>query len=829
MRVKGIIAAAAVLAILGVGGLLLLGPAASNPLARALPPLRPLGAQAPAREVVFVEQPDPAKAIEMLEAGELHVYATGVTDPELGRRIRTSRTLAHATSYGTSVELTFNPVGPVFPGTDRLNPFHVPAVREAMNWLIDRSYVAQEIYGGLAKARALPLTTTFPDYARLADVARTLEIEYGHDPARASAVITREMQRLGAVKVGGTWMYRERPVELIFLIRSDDERREIGDYVATLLQEQGFAVDRQYKTAAEASRIWIGTDPAQGGWHVYTGAWISTVINRDQAGEFSFYYTPRGRPEPLWQAYTPAPEFDRIADVLARRAYTSLEERQGLMTRALRLAMADSARVWLIDRIALWPYRSEVAVTADLAGGVSGSWLWPYTLRFAKGQGERVIVGSPSILTEPWNPVAGTNWIFDQMILRGTSEGPVLPDPFTGLSLPLQVRSVELDVEAGLPVTRTHDWVNLRFVPSIQVPADAWIDWDPAAERFITVGEAHPQGLTARTRAVVHYPEDLFKRRWHDGTPVSLADILLGFILTFDRAKEASPLFDEAEVPSFETFAGHFRGARILQEDPLVVEVYSDQIFTDAELMSRAGFFSPGDPWHMLAIGILAERNRELAFSQSKADRLRVEWMSYIAGPSLAVLERHRSEAQQRRFVPYAGVLGRYVTQEEAARRYEALGRWYRERGHFWVGQGPYYVHSVHPVEKNIVLRRVEGATELDERWLGFTKPPIADVDVAGPSRAERGARVEFTIKVSTSGGAYPQKDIEFVKALLFDARGQVVAQQAAEAVRDGEWRVVLTPEQTAALDAGSNRLEAIVVSRTVSIPSFASMTFVTR
>ncbi len=51
-------------------------------------------------------------------------------------------------SYGSYNELTFNPAGPVFSGTGKLNPFGVPAIREAMNYLIDRTYIAEEIMGG---------------------------------------------------------------------------------------------------------------------------------------------------------------------------------------------------------------------------------------------------------------------------------------------------------------------------------------------------------------------------------------------------------------------------------------------------------------------------------------------------------------------------------------------------------------------------------------------------------------------------------------------------------------------------------------------------------
>lgn len=781
-----------------------------------------------ADEVVFMEVADPAKAVEMLEAGQLHVYASGLSDPELERKIRASPALEYKTSYGSYVELSFNPVGPTFPGTDRLNPFHVVAVREAMNWLVDRSYIAEEIYGGLARPRYLPLTSAFPDYARLAHVARALEIQYAHQPEKARTIITREMEGLGAARVNGTWHYRGRPVELIFLIRSEDERREIGDQVATQLEGLGFRVDRQYKTAAEASRIWIGSDPGEGRWHLYTGGWVTTSISRDQAGNFNFFYTPRGRPEPLWQAYRPIPRLDEIADSLARRAYATWEERQDLMAEALRLTMQDSVRIWLADTISVWPHRKEVAVAADLAGGISGSWLWPYTLRFLDREGGRVTIGMPSILTEPWNPVAGTNWIFDQMIIRASAESVVLPDPFTGLPWPRKIKSAQVYVEEGLPVTKTHDWVELSFVPSIQVPEDAWIDWNPVQQRFISVREAHPEGLSARTKTIVHYVDNLYEQRWHDGTKMSLADLILGLILTFDRAKEQSAIFDEAEVPAFETFVRHFRGARIVQEDPLVAEVYSDQVLPDAELMSRAGFFYATEPWHNVVIGILAEANRELAFSKGKADRLRVEWASYIAGPSLSILERYRLQALEQSLIPYANTLGTYITGDQARERYTALGDWYRERRHFWVGQGPYYLHSVHPVEKIVVVRRSDAYRDVDERWLAYTKPQIAQLEISGPSRVAT-EPAEFRVSVTFQGEPYPMRDMDSVRFLVFDAEGQMAIVNEAQAVRDGQWRIALTSEQTARLPAGPNRLEVVAVPRVVSIPSFHSFTFVKR
>src|SRR5262249_1969660 len=156
----------------------------------------------------------------------------------------------------------------------------------------DRDYVAEEIYGGLSVPRYLPLTTAFSDYSRFGDGARRPELPHSYDTPKAKTSITKEQRKLGAQPVNARGQYRRKPVRLLFLSRTEDQRREIGDYVATLLENVGFTVDRQYKTAAESSPIWIGGNPADGRWHIYTGGWVSLAIDRDQADMFNGYYTP---------------------------------------------------------------------------------------------------------------------------------------------------------------------------------------------------------------------------------------------------------------------------------------------------------------------------------------------------------------------------------------------------------------------------------------------------------------------------------------------------------------------------------------------------------
>jgi peptide/nickel transport system substrate-binding protein len=425
--------------------------------------------------------------------------------------------------------------------------------------------------------------------------------------------------------------------------------------------------------------------------------------------------------------------------------------------------------------------------------------------------------------------VAGSNWIFDNMIIRATLDAPAFPDPFTGLYWPQRIKSAEVYAEQGLPITKTHDWVGLSFVPSIEVPPDAWIDWDPTGERFITAGEAHPKGLKARTKTVVNYADDLWEASWQDGSKISLADFVFSFIMIFDRAKPKSPIFDEAAVPAFKTFQSQFRGVRIVQKSPLVVEIYSDQLYPDAETIAavRAAEFYTNVPWHELALGVLAERNRELAFSSSKADRLKVEWMSYIGGPSLVVLDRQLAAALQEGVIPYRSTLGEYVSSQEATDRYGKLRAWRQARGHFWVGNGPFYLHAVYPVEKIVVVRRSESFADPANKWVRFVEPRIADVEVSGPRMVKSGTTAEFEFQVNFQGKPYPANDVDVVRFMLFDSSGQLAELANAEQVRDGLWRATLSGKQTARLAPGSNRLEVLVTPRVVALPSFKTFWFV--
>jgi peptide/nickel transport system substrate-binding protein len=781
---------------------------------------------------VVVEEPSADAAVNRLEVGDIDIYAYTVSNPEIARRVTESADLDAERSFGSYNELTFNTSGPVFDGTGKLNPFAVPEIRAAMNMLIDREYIAQEIMGGLAVPRWVPFNNASTDNARYAEVVKALELEYAFNRDRASEIIAEEMAELGATMSGNQWQYNGEPVNIIILIRTEDERRDVGDYVANQLEDIGFATTRDYKTAAEASPIWTRTDPAEGLFHIYTGGWITTVVPRDLGDNFSFFYTARGLSFPLWQAYTPVEEFDTLAERLENRDYQTMDERGEMMRRALELSLEDSSRIWLVDRASITPKRAEMLVASDLYGAVYGSRLWPYTLRRGDEIGGSVTIAMPSILTEPWNALNGTNWIYDQFLIRGTGEFAVNTDPFTGLNLPQRIERAEVVVQQGLPVTVTHDWVTLEFANEIQVPDDAWADWDAAEQRFITFAETNPEETTALRKSTVYYPSDLYTSvKWHDGSNFSIADVVMFMILTFDRAKEESPYYDASVVPAFESFMSAFKGVKIVSTDPLVIETYSDLYEMDAEqsvtvwwpmyLQGQAG-------WHALALGLLAEENNQSAFTAAKSDENQVEWLSYIAGPTVDVLNTQLETALAEGYIPFEATLGEYITADDAQSRYENLEEFHRRRGHFWVGTGAFYLERAFPVEGTVILRRNADFPDTANKWDRFSAPAIAEVELDGPGRVTIGQEAVYEVFVEFDGEPYAVADIDQVKYLVFNARGELAQVGEAEAVEDGVWEVTLPANLTSQLEAGSNRLEVVVVSTRVAVPSSDSLQFVT-
>jgi hypothetical protein len=103
-------------------------------------------------------------------------------------------------------------------------------------------------------------------------------------------------------------------------------------------------------------------------------------------------------------------------------------------------------------------------------------------------------------------------------------------------------------------------------------------------------------------------------------------------------------------------------------------------------------------------------------------------------------------------------------------------------------------------------------------------------VTVDGPGEVAIGEEAVFDVFVDLAEDVpYPVDDMGQAKFLVFDATGALAFTGDAEAVEDGYWQVTLTEEMTSELEAGSNELAAIMVSKRALVPVRETIQFVTQ
>lgn len=737
-------------------------------------------------EVIITAEPDPEQAVLKLGEGAIDLYASNEIDHVLLEDILAHPEIDYALSYGQIQDLRFNTYrnphtkAPFFED-GRLNPFAIPEIREAMNWLIDREYIVEEYLGGMGAPQWAVLPAGSSDHGFYYDIVGDIEMVYAYSFSNAKAVFDTQMPLMGATwdSSGELWYYGGEPVEIIVVIRSDlPPFPEAGHYVADQLEALGFDVTRLVKPREEAMAIWWDGDPADGLFHVATGGWGTLWTPRDWGGSFFYLYTHRFWGSPLWaileEQLEEFPDLDEAAQRLRFKDFTYMDERRALFSTALIEAMEFSNCIWMSERYRAHTYRHNVALAADRVRNIL-SQAWPHTVHF-HDEGEPVIGGTlnvalPSLLSGPWNPVRGSPGIAAWDLfptVRALGDAGVLVDPRDGLRHPHRIESAVVTAWDQLPVRVSLPWVTLEEVTdAIPVPNDAWVDWDAENQVFVTAAQKKSVDpdwdQTALVRSVVVYPHDIYDVPLHDGSSLSLGDFLMGMIMTFDQGKPESPVYDASYEARLSWFLDAFKGVEIIHDglgtEPLTIATYSDLWYLDAEWNVMTWFPNYDYNcqwtgfWHMITVGWLAEAAGDLAFSPGKASDLGIPHMDYTRGPSLPILEYWMDWATTEGFIPYEPTLGHYINPAEIAERWANLQGWYAEMGHLWVSNGPFYLHSLTQDPPEVILKRFEDYPDPADRWLFLLSCALNVASTEGGSVVYTGEADALTI-ITTEGGS---------------------------------------------------------------------------
>ena len=202
-----------------------------------------------------------------LKAGQMDLYLFPVKTAA-AQELRGQAGIRLYQAPATALSLILNPA-PAPQG--QLNPFSIKEVRQAMQYLVNREFIARDIYRGAAFPMVTQLSPRDFDFLSIYDIDRGSGIRYNPELARGR--ISDAMKKAGAEQVGGKWQFKGQPVRLKFIARVEDERREVGDLIRAELEKAGFTVAMAYQTFAPAILTVYSGDPKALEWNLYTEGW----------------------------------------------------------------------------------------------------------------------------------------------------------------------------------------------------------------------------------------------------------------------------------------------------------------------------------------------------------------------------------------------------------------------------------------------------------------------------------------------------------------------------------------------------------------------------
>lgn len=756
--------------------------------------------------VRFIQYLDDNVALEELKSGNLDTYYFRIP-LEAASEIKNIPQLKEYDKLSGSFGLLLNPAPYNVSGS--LNPFSLREVRYAMNYLIDREFVVDEILKGLGTPLVGPYGIYSPEYFNVIDVVESSGLRY--NPRLADQLITAAMTKAGALKENGKWMLGENPVTISILLRSDNQPlRSVGELVASALEKVGFTVERNYGDLNKANTVVYGSNPQALGWNIYTEAFGGTggfvkynpVIPSQMYAPY-FGNMP-GRQNPaLWNYENDT--IDKMTQRIQFFNFTSEKERNSLVSNATAMGVQEAVRIFIAQLVD--PYVASSGVTGlvnDFGAGISSK----FSLINARTQdpSNTLDIGVKQIDQGAWNGVGGCADQYCRDISSALSDPGTFRDPYTGEVIPMRT-----------------PWVNITTTGPLEklVVPDNSMNWDPISQQWKGPGKNN----SAFT--VVKY--DTLYSNWHHGIPMDSADILYPQYFVFEWGMDTGEPSDLTNDPEYMTGVQPalplIKGIRFL--DNQTIESYVDQWhFDDKELASTAGAWA-GEPWEVTAASERLVTSGKAAFSRGEASSENVPWLSLIVPSHAAMLRNELALMKAEGFVP--NPLRDIVTAEEAIKRYDASINWIDNHRHAIIGNGPFYLDSYNPEGRVITLKAFRDSSYPFEKgyWSKYEIPKIASIDKVTAPRNIIAGQSPIKADVIVSMGGKPA-DNASVFYFVSDKDGRnVISGNTTFSDGNGKYTIEIPPNKTALIPTGPSTMKIFVMSDSAYRPDIQTTTLI--
>ena len=740
-------------------------------------------------EIRFVQYLDENTALEEVRNGKLDLYYYRISSDRL-KDADSRDGLQIFESTGGYFSILLNPTN-----AGEFNPFSIREVRYALNFLVDRNLIVNELLGGYGSPMISNYGIFSADYLGIIDVLESFQFRY--NPNLANQIISEQLENAGAQKINNVWHYDDEPIVITFFIRSDDPaRKAIGEILSSNLESIGFIVEKEFGDLNKAFVIVYGSDPAEQKWHLYTEGWGSSGFTRYDSVALAQMYAPwfsnmPGNNNPAYWNYQ-----NDLLDKITQKIYSgeseTAEERTRLIKDATKEGVNESVRVFLASKVDQYVSNENLDGVINALGAGVPSRFTPINVQASD---QSITIGVKQIYQGAWNPVAGLTDTYSTQIWFTLFDPSLTGHPFSGKIFPIRT-NWEIETDGPKSV--------------VNVPADAII-WDSKSKNWKEVGP--------NTFAISKATFDLNFGEWHNGQKMNMNDIIYStyFLLEWGSEKdENDKTFDSDYSPQAAQTAKTLVGIKPIDND--TIEVYTNYWhFDEGEIASWTSPWS-SMPWEIMAAMEKTVVDGKSSFSRSESLTKNVSWLSLIIPNDARMIQSQLEDFKSSNFIPDALTDSQQITDFQID-RYQSSIDWINQYEHAVISNGPFYLEGYSPDSRSITIKSFDSSGYPLQQgiWNNFEHaefPTIESVDIE--ELVQKGMKLDIPVKVTNSS------EIQY---FLSNTQGTVIT-SGVQNVHDNHATITIENDEIDNLLVGPNTLKIFAASDDVLRPYEFSTSF---
>jgi len=740
--------------------------------------------------VKFIQYLDENTALEEVRNGNLDIYYYTISPDRLDSN-QDREGLQVFDSTGGSYSILVNPAE-----SEKFNPFSSKDIRFALNYMVDRKLIVNELMGGYGSPIISYYSPSDPEYLTVIEQLETYNFRY--NPSLANEIISKVLEGEGAVKIDGKWQINESPIEITIFIRSDDPvRKSIGEILSAELEKAGFTVKKEFGDLNKAFVIVYGSNPSDVKWNLYTEGWGRSAFVRYDSVGLGQMYAPwfsnmPGFNDPSYWNY----ENERL-DSLTQKIYTgnfeTSEQRTELIQNAVVEGINESVRIFLASKIDQYVANEKISgIVNDFGAGVPSR----FTPINAKSDSDELVIGVKQIYQGAWNPVMGLTDSYSRHIWEIISDPATFKHPFTGETFPVRAT---WKVENEGPNAK------------INIPQESTM-WSPTLQKWENV-EAGSQSTSKVTF-------DFKFSKWHNGEKMDMNDILHSLYFTVEwgtQTDETDKTFDTEFTPRAAQSIQSIKGINLIDED--TIEVYVDYWhFDEGEIAEWAALWNTV-PWEITAAMEKAVTDGKVSFSRSGATSKNVNWLSLIVPNDANIIKEYLEKFKEEGHIPQS-LVENNQSLEYYQTRYGSSINWIQNNHHAVISNGPFYLDSYSPESRTIKVAAFDDDSYPFKKgeWSKFERvefPSIEKIDIK--KVIQRGEEMYIVIETKNS---------DSVMYFLTNSRGENIISET-QSIKDDNATVKISQANTNRLDIGANNIKIFATSNSVLKPDFYESGFI--